>query len=439
MPSHRRVVPSIRHGKLKKRPHPIKTIFKTLGIAVAVVAVSAGSVGAIEVYNLQHELKQNAVTLDSKPTTPPKPTASAVPTQKTPQLGTIEGGANILLVGSDSGDGNAAYGTRGENLNDVTILIHINADHEGMSVISFPRDTFVNIPQCTNEKTGAVVPAASNVKINTALSRGGVNCVAKTVENLTGASIPYAALIQFDGVIAMSNAVGGVPVCVNADINDSYTGLHLTAGEHTLQGADALAFLRTRHGVGDGSDLGRISNQQVFLSSLIRVIKSNDTITSPSKLYSIATVAAKNVVLSTSLTDITTMMEMALTVKAIPLSGTTFIQYPTALTSVGTLSGVAPIKSAGDALMSAVLADKPLALTGGTAPGQYGSIVKGSVPDATPTPSPSATGTPTSGATTNSPTPTPTATKTPEPTVSLPAQVTGQKATEVTCSNANHY
>ncbi len=83
-----------------------------------------------------------------------------------------------------------------------------------------------------------------------------------TVENLTGLSIPYAGLITFDGVIEMSNALGGVDVCVAEPINDTYTGLHLTAGSHNLEGSDALAFLRTRHGVGDGSDLARISSSR---------------------------------------------------------------------------------------------------------------------------------------------------------------------------------
>lgn len=431
MPSHRRVA-SVRHGKLK-RPHPVLTLLKVLLAIVAVVTVSAGSVAAIAVYNLDRQLKDNAVALDTTPE--PAPTATD-PTEKPKpvEIGSFDGGANILLVGSDSGQGNAAYGVRGASLNDVNILVHINEDHSGMSVISFPRDTFVNIPECTNPDTGAVRAASSGTKINEALGRGGLACVVSTVESLTGASIPYAGLIEFDGVVEMSNAVGGVTVCINEDINDKYTGLHVAAGEQTLQGSDALAFLRTRHGVGDGSDLGRISNQQVFLSALIRSIKSDSTLNDPSKLYALANATAQNVVLSTSLTGIDTMVSLAKTMREIPLDRIAFIQYPTAVTTLGSQSGVLPITDAASALMTAVLNDDPLALTGGTAPGQIGSIVTGVVPDVPVAPAVPETSTP-------SATPSPSTPVVPEAQpkepVALPSQVTGQTANQVTCSNAN--
>jgi len=416
--SSRSRVASVRHGKLKQQK-PIVTLLKIIGSVIAVIAVSIASVGAITVYGIQNGLRENAVELDSAPE--PSNDIGILP-----QIGAFEGGANILLVGSDSGGGNASYGVRDAELNDVTILIHLNSDNSGMTVISFPRDTFVSIPECTHPETGVTSGAVNNTKINQALSRGGLACVARTVEQLTGASIPYAALIEFDGVVEMSNAVGGVTVCVNEDINDSHTGLVLSAGEHTLQGAEALSFLRSRHGVGDGSDLGRISNQQVFLSALMRTIKSDETLNDISKLYNIAHVASENVTLSTSLTGIDTMVSFALAVKDIPLERIVFIQYPTAIGNSGSQSGVFPIKSAAGELMDAVLTDKPIALTGGTAPGDIGSIVVDDVPDPDAAPNPSGT-----------PTPAPETTEDPEPPTSLPPAVTGQTASQVTCSNAN--
>ena len=94
------------------------------------------------------------------------------------------------------------------------------------------------------------------MKINTVLSYGGIGCVVKTVEELTGVTIPFAGIVQFLGVAGLSEAVGGVEVCVAEPIEDEYTGPFLDAGNHTLSGIAALQFLRTRHGVGDGSDLG---------------------------------------------------------------------------------------------------------------------------------------------------------------------------------------
>src|SRR6185437_13584486 len=194
-------------------------------------------------------------------------------------------------------------------------------------VVSFPRDMYVPIPSCPDGKGGSY-DAMSRQKINNSLSYGGLACTVLTVEKLTGLQIPYAGVIEFDGVIEMSNAVGGVNVCVAGDIEDPYTGLAVKAGENTLQGSQALAFLRTRHGVGDGSDLGRISNQQVFLSSLVRTIKSADTLSNPVKLYGIAKAATSNIARSYSLNNPTTIVSMSTALKNIDFCKVVIVQYP---------------------------------------------------------------------------------------------------------------
>ncbi|WP_429605178.1 LCP family protein, partial [Staphylococcus aureus] len=147
----------------------------------------------------------------------------------------MDGAFNVLLAGSDSGGGNKSYGDRGENLNDVTMLLHVSADHKNATVVSFPRDMYVPIPYCPDGKGGSY-DAMSRQKTNNTLTYGGLACTVLTVEKLTGLDIPYAGVIQFDGVIEMSNAVGGVDVCVAGDIKDPYTGLDVKAGENTLQG-----------------------------------------------------------------------------------------------------------------------------------------------------------------------------------------------------------
>jgi hypothetical protein len=184
---------------------------------------------------------------------------------------------------------------------------------------------------------------------------------------------------------------------------------------HTLSGYAALQFLRTRHGVGDGSDLGRISNQQVFLSSLMRTIKSADTLSNPIKLYALAKAAVSNMTVSESLNNVNTMVQIALALKDISLDKVVFIQYPTGYVA----GGVEPIPSAATALMAAIKADQPVALSGGTGPGQIGSVVESPAP----VPSPATSGTPV---------PTPPATG--APVTVLPSQVTGQTAAEQTCS-----
>ncbi|MDQ1583367.1 MAG: hypothetical protein QOF36_1421 [Microbacteriaceae bacterium] len=419
----RTVAPSsVRHGKLKT-PGPLSAIAKVIAAAVGVALVSATSVAAIAAWDVTNSIKPS-VHLVGEKSAAPAPQLGAIP-----QIGAIDGGVNLLLVGSDSRQGQDAVFGKGKDaegvLNDVTMLLHISQDHTNATVVSFPRDMFVPIPSCPDPRGGHFSSMTSQ-KINTTLSYGGLPCTVLTVSKLTGLDIPYAAMIQFSGVMAMSTAVGGVPVCVAEKIEDKYTGTFLDAGMHTLSGYEALQFLRTRHGVGDGSDLGRISNQQVFLSSLMRTIKSADTLSNPIKLYALGKAAVGNMMLSQSLNNVNTMVQIALALKDISLDKVVFIQYPTGYVAGG--GGVEPIPSAANALMTAIKADRPIALSGGTGPGQIGSVletpapVPGAPAAGTPAPTPSvgtpATGTPATGA----------------PVTVLPSQVTGQTAAEQTCS-----
>jgi LCP family protein required for cell wall assembly len=389
-----------RHGRLK-RPSPFGTLAKILVATLGVVLVSGASVAAIAAWDVSSSLKKSVHLVDASGNT------------VVPQIGAIDGSFNVLLAGSDSGGGNTAYGVRGENLNDVTMLLHVSADHQNATVVSFPRDMFVPIPSCPKANGGSY-SAMSNQKINTTLTYGGLACTVLTVEKLTGMSIPYAAVIQFDGVIQMSNAVGGVSVCVAGDIIDPYTGLNVKAGQNTLQGAQALAFLRTRHGVGDGSDLGRISNQQVFLSSLVRTIKSADTLANPAKVYGIAKAAASNMTLSDSLNNLSTIASMAIAMKDINLNNVVFVQYPNHYVAGG--GGVAPTVDSATELFTALSNDQPISLTGNTG---VGSVADPNAPAATTPPS--------AGGSTTGPSPT-------SSSVALPSDVQGQTAGQYTCS-----
>ena len=334
-----------------------------------------------------------------------------------PQTGPIDGPVNILLVGSDSGGGNEAYGERGETLNDVTILLHISPVSHTATAVSFPRDLLVPIPSCPKEDGSGNYGAMSKQKINVSLAYGGLRCTVMTVEKLTGIEIPYAAQIEFDGVIAMSTAVGGVDVCLAAPIKDKYVGLDLAAGTHTLEGWYALQFLRSRHGVGDGSDLNRISSQQVFLSALIRKIKSEEVLTNPLTLYSIAKAAASNMKLSTSLNHVDTMYSMALALKDIPLSSVVFVQYPSSYTP--DFLSVTPRVGDASILMDAIARDVPIVVQ------KVGDgAVAGEQVAETPTPSPSGSASPS----------TPATPATPAEVVTLPPTITGQTAGEQTCS-----
>lgn len=399
------------------------TVLKFLAAGLAVLLVSGTAVAAYALFDVVSSVKP-AVTLAGQD-------------GSVPNIDAIEGGVNLLLVGSDSRQGQGdAYGdpdVETSVLNDVTMLLHISEDHTSASVVSFPRDLFVPIPECPKADGSGTYGAMSSQKINTTLSYGGLACTVLTVEALTGLDIPFAAEVQFNGVIALSNAVGGVEVCVAEPISDDYTQTYLDAGTHTLQGEDALQFLRTRHGVGDGSDLGRISNQQVFLSSLVRTLQSSETLSDPAKLFGIAKAAASNMQLSTSLSNINTMVSIAMALKDIPLEKIAFIQYPNAYGSSGGQQGVLPLTDAATQLFDAIKADKALSLTGTTG---VGSVEDPNAPAPTETTPPTDTADPSDGAT--DPATTPPATADGGDSVELPSSIEGQTAGDYTCSKGNN-
>ena len=221
----------------------------------------------------------------------------------------------------------------------------------------------VPIPSCTDPETGDVSSAMSEQQINTALSYGGLSCVAATITELTGMEIPYAAMVDFDGVIDITNAIGGVTVCLAQPIDDSMTGLNLPAGEVTVSGVDALNFVRTRYGVGDGSDVSRISNQQVFMSALMRQMRSADTLSNPMKVYSLAKAGFENLTMSSSMASIEFLQKLAGTAVDIDLSRVNFVQYPSGAHpyNPGRLS---PDRYSGDQLISIVLSGEPFQIAG---------------------------------------------------------------------------
>ncbi|MGX5681140.1 LCP family protein [Schumannella luteola] len=340
-----------RHGQLKKhRAWPL--ILQILGAAVVVVLLSGASVGAVVVNSLTSKVE--TVTIIGETEGPP------------PQIGAIEGGFNILIVGNDTRAGQDGIGGSADEesgtLNDVNILLHVSQDQTNAVAISFPRDMVVGIPECPDEDGDT--KGYSTEPINVALYYGGLNCVVMTVSELTGLPIQFAGMITFNGVIAMGDAIGGVPVCFTGPVDDPNTGLLIhQAGTYELSGIDALAFLRSRAGVGDGSDLTRISSQQVYLSALVRKLQGEETLSDPTKVYNLAKAALSNMQLSQGLGNLDTMVSIALALKDIPIERVTFVQYPGTTGGDGVYLGkVQPDSYAGEQLMALVRADQPFQL-----------------------------------------------------------------------------
>ncbi len=391
-----------RHARLRS-PHPFAQFLTIVAVMVAVVLVSAGGVAAFASYDLVESFASEAVELEDQAPVPP-------------DIGAIEGGVNLLVTGIDECEEEFAYlfGARCKGpdasgkLNDVNLLVHISDAPRRITVISFPRDLIVPIPSCTRpdgSRTGS-----GTEPINAAYTYGGLSCVVKTVSQLSGLNIHFAAMVTFGGVIKITDAIGGVDVCLQDPIRDRNTGLDLDAGTHTISGITALQFLRTRYGVGDGSDLGRVSNQQQYMSRLARKLVSEEVLSNPATLYKLASVSLSNVTPSTTLKNPTTLAQIALAVKDVPFEDIVLVQYPT-LGSPSDPNKVVPNQSAATALWAALETNLRLELTGKV--GANGAVVE-VMPEA--------------------PAVTPDPTAPVEEVVALPSSITGSTVAQETCS-----
>ncbi|MFF9285555.1 LCP family protein [Streptomyces griseosporeus] len=243
---------------------------------------------------------------------------------------------NILLIGTDkrTGAGNEGYGDKGSvGHADTNILLHVAKDRTNATAMSIPRDLIVDVPDCPTKQddgTEKVVPGTDGVRFNTSLGQDGRNagCTMRTVEELTGIHVDHFMMADFNAVKTLTTAVGGVDVCLAHAVNDKKSKLDLSAGPHKLQGEEALAFVRTRHGFGNESDLDRIKVQQQFLSSLMRKMSSGDTLTNPKKLYKLAEAATKALTVDTGIDDVGTLKDVALELKKVPTKNITFLTVP---------------------------------------------------------------------------------------------------------------
>ncbi|MCU1407299.1 MAG: rane protein [Glaciihabitans sp.] len=341
----------------RRRPHwysRLLPIFRGIAITLVVVLASGASVASAFVWQIGETVTSNAVDISNG-------VVEDIPVSP-PTIGAFEGGFNILAVGADNDPEQAeAFGDREGTLNDVNIVVHVSADHLSATVLSLPRDLVIPQPRCVDPDSGTVYGAVSAQPLNAAFGRGGLGCVKATIEEITGLSIPYAAVFTFEGTVAMSDAVGGVPICLNTAIFDPYSGLDLPAGTSVVSGQQALAYLRSRHGVGDGGDLSRISSQQAYMSSLMRVMKSNQTLTDVSKLAKLATAAAEHVNLSTSLADLNTMVSMAISLKDVDLENLTFVTYPV-LENPNDVNKLIPAPRLAETLMEKIQNDEKFTL-----------------------------------------------------------------------------
>ncbi|MFF7983017.1 LCP family protein [Streptomyces sp. NPDC007901] len=315
-----------RGGRGSRRARPTgrgRRVLKVVGLVTAVLVLVTAGAGWWFYQHLNGNI--NSVSLDGKGGT-----------EKADAFGRTP--INILVIGSDGrtsaadcklGGGCKATGVQTGNGNaDVEMVVHISADRSNATVMSIPRDTMVDVPACKDSTSGQSTSGYYG-QVNSALQYGAA-CQVATVHQLTGVPIDHFVKLDFSGVVKMSDAVGGVSVCVNSNVYDTYSHLKLSKGTHTLKGEAALEFVRSRHGFGDGSDLGRTVSQHIFLSAMIRKFKSAGTLTDPTAVYKLADAATKALTVDDDLDSVKKLISLAADVNKVPTKRMTFTTMQTA-------------------------------------------------------------------------------------------------------------
>ncbi|MFN8125761.1 MAG: LCP family protein [Candidatus Nanopelagicales bacterium] len=320
----------------QRRPRRWKKVLLIIAIVLAVLAALAG-IGA---YVLFQKFGQITVI--------PISGTEAAPVDNEP--------VNILLMGSDdrTGKGNRGYGLdsgRTTKRSDTTILLHINADRSQALAVSIPRDLWVKQPACVGAGAGQYA------KFNNAYEQGGASCTHELVQEITGVDVNHVVVVDFNGFKQMVDAVGGVEVCLEHPVDDPDSKLNLPAGKTVVTGEEALAFVRARKTLGDGSDIGRIQRQQAFLSAAIRKATDTQLLLNPARVYNILDTATKSLTVSPGLDGLKPMKALVDSVRAVKPQNITFVTLP--FTYRSDLANVDLDRAAADPILSAIRNDTP--------------------------------------------------------------------------------
>ncbi|MFJ9407122.1 LCP family protein [Streptomyces sp. NPDC101393] len=270
------------------------------------------------------------------------------------------GAMNILLLGSDSRAG--THGKYGKGVSgarsDTTMVLHVNKNHDKASVVSIPRDTMVQRPECPKPHGGSA-PGAHQAMFNESYQVGGPGCTVKTVEKMSGVRMDHYMEVDFTGFKKMIDQLGGVDIITSQPVKDPNSHLDLTAGKHNLKGEQALGLVRTRHGVGDGSDLGRIQLQQAFIKALTHQVDSIGLFGNPAKLYDLADTATKTVSADSGLASTGKLLSLVKDLKGISPQHMNMVTMPVTYDPENP-DRVLPLHNASEKVWKALRADRPI-------------------------------------------------------------------------------
>ena len=307
-----RVLQRRRRARRRRR---IKLVLLSLTATTALGAAAIFGFAAWDIQHLTKNLKHTALL----------PAGFTEPAETVDAYGRSP--INILVIGSDTRDtaqdcdlgGDCTDGETNTGANaDSEMIVHLSADRSNVTVLSIPRDTETQLPSCAGGGRGM---------INSALQYGA-SCQVAAIYDLTGITIDHYIEFDFSGVVDLSDELGGVPVCVSAAVHDPNSDLTIGAGTTNVEGIQALEFLRTRDAFYDGSDLGREQATHIFLSSLLRKVKSSATLTNLTEMQSIAETVSKYTAVDNGLDSATALFDLADDFGEVDSNRVTFLTMP---------------------------------------------------------------------------------------------------------------
>ncbi|MGW3122286.1 LCP family protein [Streptomyces sp. NPDC001107] len=326
-----------RHGGGRRRKGPggegkrrRRRVLRWAAMVLTVVILGTAGAGYLYYQHLNANIKKDDLNIGDAKDRAARSKANAA--GQTP--------LNILLIGSDARNSkeNQKLGGAKETYNtapraDVQMLLHVSADRTNMSVVSMPRDTLVDIPKCTDPDNGKVYGALTSTITNDSLGRGGPGCTVATWEKLTDIHIDHFMMIDFAGVVSMADAIGGVPVCVDANVysksSDGHgSGLKLTEGTTYVKGIQALQWLRTRYGFEDNTDIARAKAQHQYMNAMVRQLRENATLGNPNELRKLAETATKALTVDDGLGTVAKLYDLSKELRKVPTKRITMTTMP---------------------------------------------------------------------------------------------------------------
>jgi LCP family protein required for cell wall assembly len=308
-------------GRRKGKPKVRHTVTKVVVATLVVIALVTG----LTVTFLYRHYNSN---LDVEDLGKAIGTQSAAEKRKWPAP---SGPINILVMGSDNRD---APGDHVDNLtgigqrSDTTILLHLSADRSRAYGVSIPRDSVVNRPSCLDNDGKPISDAVSGTMWNEAFNVGGPACTIRQFMALTHVPVSHWIVVDFAGFKSMVDALGGVEVCLPHAVDDPIGHITLPAGTHTFSGTQALDYVRERHDLGNGSDIGRMKRQQAFIASMVHKAVSANMLAKPFSMLRFLDAATKSIHLDEGIGSLAKIAGLGYKFRHIGLDKIQFVTTP---------------------------------------------------------------------------------------------------------------